>query len=100
LAEEGLYDRARELGERALARLQAGAVGNPAVRDVRGVGLMIGVQLADGDTATAVQQRCLDAGVLVLTCGPHGDVLRLIPPLTITDDELDHGLGVLLAALG
>ena len=37
--------------------------------------------------------------MIVLTCGPHGEVLRLIPPLTITDDELDHGLTVLLEAL-
>ncbi|MBA2283007.1 MAG: aminotransferase class III-fold pyridoxal phosphate-dependent enzyme [Actinomycetota bacterium] len=99
LAEEGCYDRARELGEVTIARLQAAAVGNPAVRDVRGVGLMIGVELADGATADAVQRRCLDAGVVVLTCGPHGEVLRLIPPLTISRDDLDHGIGVLVEAL-
>ena len=56
---------------------------------------MIGVELADKATAEAVQQRCLDDGVIVLTCGPDGNVLRLIPPLTMTDDELDHGLAVL-----
>lgn len=93
LHDEGLYDRARSLGAAALARLVAAGV------DARGVGLMIGVQLPDGPTAAAVQQRCFDAGVLVLTCGPHGDVLRLIPPLTISDDELDLGLTTLLAAL-
>jgi 4-aminobutyrate aminotransferase len=96
---EGLYDRARELGAIAMARLQAAAVGNPAVREVRGVGLMIGVELRDGATADAVQQRCLEQGVVVLTCGPHGEVLRLIPPLVITNDDLDHGLSVLIAAL-
>jgi 4-aminobutyrate aminotransferase len=99
LDREGLYDRARELGEVATARLQAAATGNPLVREVRGVGLMIGVELADAATAEAVQQRCIDAGVIVLNCGPHGEVLRLIPPLTITADELDHGLAVLIAAL-
>jgi 4-aminobutyrate aminotransferase len=99
LEEEGLYDRARELGAITLARLQAAAVGNALVRDVRGVGLMIGVELRDGDTAAAVQQRCLEAGVVVLTCGPHGEVLRLIPPLTISRDDLDHGIGVLIDAL-
>jgi 4-aminobutyrate aminotransferase-like enzyme len=50
-------------------------------------------------TAEAVQQRCLEGGVLVLSCGPGGNVLRLIPPLTMTDDELDHGLAVLSRAL-
>lgn len=100
LHEERLCDRARELGEVALARLQAAAVGNPRVRDVRGIGLMLGVELASGEVAEEVQQRCLDAGVLVLTCGPHGEVLRLVPPLTISDEDLDLGLDVLLAALG
>ena len=71
------------------------ALGSPAVVEVRGVGAMIGVELTDKATAEAVQQRCLDDGVLVLTCGPDGNVLRLIPPLTMTDDELDHGLDVL-----
>ena len=56
-------------------------------------------QLRDKATADAVQQRCVEAGVLVLTCGPDGNVLRLIPPLTMTDDELAHGLDVLTTAL-
>ena len=96
LEDEGLYERARVLGARAMARLEAA----PNVVDVRGVGLMIGVELVDGATAERVQQRCLDAGVVVLNCGPHGEVLRLIPPLTISDEELDLGLTTLLAALG
>ena len=99
LEREGLPGRARELGAIALARLQAAAVGNPVVREVRGLGLMLGVELRDGDVATTVQQRCLDAGVVVLTCGPHGEVLRLIPPLTISREDLDHGLDVLLDVL-
>jgi 4-aminobutyrate aminotransferase len=99
LEDERLFDRARDLGQVAVARLQAAVVGSAAVRDVRGLGLMIGVELADGPTAEAVQQRCLDAGLIVLTCGPHSEVLRLVPPLTITDAELEHGLTVLLDAL-
>ena len=99
LETEGLFDRARNLGAVAITRLQAAAEGNDAVREVRGVGLMIGVELADTATADAVQKRCLEAGLLVLTCGPHGEVLRLIPPLTITDAELDEGLAILTDAL-
>ena len=60
---------------------------------------MIGVELIDKATAEAVQQRCLEAGVLVLTCGPDGNVLRLIPPLTITDGEVDQALAILERAL-
>ena len=94
------YERAETLGARALTRLAAAASGNPAVvRDVRGIGLMIGVELRDGASAAAVQRRCFDEGLLVLTCGPEDNVLRLIPPLTIADDEFEHGLTILTAAL-
>ena len=60
---------------------------------------MIGVELTDKATVERVQERCLHDGVLVLSCGPDGNVLRLIPPLTMSDDELDHGLAVLERAL-
>ncbi len=100
LEDEGLYARAIRIGEQALSRLQplVGTSGG-TVLDVRGVGAMIGVELRDKATAEAVQRRCLDAGVIVLTCGPDGNVLRLIPPLTISDDELRLGLDTLIAAL-
>jgi len=96
LQEEGLYARAVVLGDRARAVLSALDAG---IIEVRGIGAMIGVELRDKATAEAVQQRCVGAGVLVLTCGPDGNVLRLIPPLTMTDDELAHGLEVLTEAL-
>jgi 4-aminobutyrate aminotransferase len=98
LEDEGCYERATEIGDAVRARLDP-LVGSSVV-EVRGVGAMIGVQLAHAATATEVQQRCLHGGVIVLTCGPRADVLRLIPPLTITDDELAHGLDVLVTALG
>jgi len=95
LEEEGCYERARRLGRVALERL--GATAGPV--DVRGVGLMIGVEVADKATAEAVQTRCLDDGLIVLLCGPGENVLRLIPPLTIADDEFEEGLDILVAAL-
>ena len=95
LEEEGCYERARRLGRLALERL--GAVPGPV--DVRGVGLMIGVELRDKTVAEAVQERCLDNGLIVLLCGPGENVLRLIPPLTITDEEFERGLEILVAAL-
>jgi 4-aminobutyrate aminotransferase len=95
LEEEGCYERARRLGQRALERLGA----TPGPVDVRGVGLMIGVELRDKTVAEAVQARCLDGGLIVLLCGPVENVLRLIPPLTITDDEFEAGLDILVAAV-
>jgi 4-aminobutyrate aminotransferase len=99
LESEDRYERARSLGQRTLARLHTEVAGLDVVRDVRGLGLMIGIELADADAATAVCQRCLVDGVIVLSCGPDGNILRLAPPLTIGDDELEHGLQVLIGAL-
>jgi 4-aminobutyrate aminotransferase len=95
LEEEGCYERARRLGRLALERL--GAVPGPV--DVRGVGLMIGVELPDKAIAEAVQERCLSNGLIVLLCGPDENVLRLIPPLTITDDEFEAGLDIIVTAI-
>lgn len=97
LEDEGCYARAVHLGERAQAHLRA--LRADVVVEVRGIAAMIGVELRDKATAERVQEHCLREGVLVLTCGPHGNVLRLIPPLTMTDDELDHGLTILSQAL-
>ena len=68
--------------------------------DVRGVGLMVGVELTSAQVVEEVQRRCLDRGVLLISCGPHQEVVRLAPPLTISDEELEHGLDVLCAVLG
>jgi 4-aminobutyrate aminotransferase len=97
LEREGLYARAVEIGEHTMDRLRA--LGADAIVEVRGIGAMIGVELRTRAQAEAVQQRCLAAGVIVLTCGPEGNVLRLMPPLTISTTDLDHGLDVLEQAL-
>jgi 4-aminobutyrate aminotransferase len=96
---EGVYAHVRDLGETTLARLRAEIGGLPPVRDIRGLGLMIGVELADAATADAVCDRCLDQGVIVLSCGPGENVLRLAPPLTITEADLAQGLDTLVAAI-
>jgi 4-aminobutyrate aminotransferase len=99
LDREHLSERAALLGEQLLEVLRATTVDFPGVLEVRGLGLMVGVELASSDMAAAVQQFCFDERVLVLTCGPGENVLRLIPPLTISDDELASGLSVLVTAL-
>jgi 4-aminobutyrate aminotransferase len=93
------YARAASLGERVVDRLRRDVGGHPAVRDVRGIGLMVGVELADKATTDAVCAACLDAGVIVLACGPAENVLRLVPPLTISDADMDLGLDVLCGAI-
>jgi 4-aminobutyrate aminotransferase/(S)-3-amino-2-methylpropionate transaminase len=102
---EGLPEHARILGERAIERLAALDDRHEGVR-VRGLGLMIGIEVtsADGleprpDLAEAVRRRALDEGVLVICSGPEANVIRVLPPLVITDSELDRALAVLEGAI-
>lgn len=98
IEEEKLADRAAKLGARAMDRL-GDLVGAGSAVDVRGVGLMIGIETADGAAAAAIQERCLADSMIVLNCGPRSHVLRLVPPLNISDEDFDLGLEILERAL-
>lgn len=111
--ENGLDRRAGELGARMLARLTALAATHDCIGDVRGRGLMLGVEIVDRDAeadatgarpaeprlAAAVQRACLDRGLIVELGGRHSAVVRLLPPLTITDEQADAILDRLADAL-
>ena len=99
LERDDLYARCRELGRRARVELTHVASTCPGVLEVRGLGLMIGIECIDASTADTVRRACLADGLLVLTCGPAENVLRIIPPLTLSDDELAIGLDILGRAL-
>jgi 4-aminobutyrate aminotransferase len=99
LEEGGLWDRAAVLGRQIVSQLRDASRGNNAVVDVRGIGLMIGIELVSKEVAAEVQRRCFDAGALVLVCGIHDQVIRLVPPLTVSDDEVAQGMEILSAAL-
>jgi 4-aminobutyrate aminotransferase/(S)-3-amino-2-methylpropionate transaminase len=103
---EDLVGRARRIGELALPRLRALAERHPQVADPRGRGAMLAVELvgADGHTPNPavladVVRRCAAEGVVVLTAGTYGNVLRLLPPLVIGEELLLDGLDVLDAAV-
>jgi 4-aminobutyrate aminotransferase/(S)-3-amino-2-methylpropionate transaminase len=88
-----------------LPRLRELAVRHPAIGDVRGRGAMLAVELVEPGTTVpdpvltkAVAARCHAAGLVVLTCGTYGNVLRFLPPLVIGHDLLNEGLDVLSAA--
>ena len=72
------------------------AMALPALGKTRGLGLMIGVEVAPGGSNREIALRLMDNGLLVLTAGP---ALRLLPPLTITKDEMDKGLSILKQTL-
>jgi 4-aminobutyrate aminotransferase/(S)-3-amino-2-methylpropionate transaminase len=103
---EGLVDRARALGERFLERLGAIRSTDARIGDVRGRGAMIAIELVDPATGepdaqltSRVAAGAHAAGVVLLTCGTYGNVIRFLPPLTISDELVDDGLDVLEAVL-
>lgn len=107
--DEGLVDNARVRGEQVLAGLRDIAGRFPQIGDVRGLGLMAGIEFIipgdpgaptpDAATALAVQQATTRHGLLTLTCGPAGNVVRLIPALIVSEDEITLGLHRFTAAL-
>lgn len=99
LRENGLADRARTLGARLLSRLRRDVLAREGVRDVRGLGLVLGVEFADAATAAAVRHACLRRGLLVGPCDARPAVLRLLPPLTITDEQAEAVLDRLSDAI-
>jgi 4-aminobutyrate aminotransferase/(S)-3-amino-2-methylpropionate transaminase len=107
LEQEGLVARAEAIGRRIRERFDRLAAECPLVGDVRGLGAMLAIELSHdrqpgrpaADAAAAVVLRCRQDRVLVLTAGPHGNVIRMLPPLVITDAELDRGLGAIETAV-
>lgn len=92
---------AARLGETLRARLEALATQHDAIGDVRGLGPMIAFELTERtpERAKAIVDAAFERGLLLLACGLYGNVIRLLPPLTIADDELEEGLGLLGEAL-
>ena len=97
-----LAGRARRIGDIMLPRLRKLASSYPVIADVRGRGAMVAVELTrpgtlepDPASTAAVAAFCHRAGLVVLTCGTFGNVLRFLPPLVIGEDLLEEGLGIL-----
>lgn len=64
--------------------------------DVRGKGMILGLDVGNGETAKAIVQQCFEDGLLIASCGSGGRVIKLIPPLTIPDADLQEGMHILL----
>jgi 4-aminobutyrate aminotransferase len=110
IEEEGLVANARERGRQLLDGLRALQPGFPALGDVRGLGCMVGLEFVkpgqgDGrrpnpEAAKAVLAAALERRLILLSAGTWGQVVRLIPPLVTTRDEVDLALGIMAEALG
>lgn len=103
---EDLLTRARAIEERLLGRLRDLQASDPRIGDVRGRGAMIAAEFVDpatgnpdGAVAKAVAAYAHSQGVITLTCGTWGNVIRFLPPLSISDELLDEALDVLTTAL-
>ena len=106
LRDRNLVARAREIGETLLASLHKLQQDVAIIGDVRGRGAMIAMELTQPGTKTpnaaaakSIVNYCNQQGVIVLACGTFGNVIRLLPALVITDEQLADGLSVLGAAV-
>ncbi|ANJ25814.1 4-aminobutyrate--2-oxoglutarate transaminase [Agromyces aureus] len=104
--EDGLIERAKEIGSVLIGRLNALRTTDARIGDVRGRGAMVAIELVDPATGapdaaltSKVAAYAHSQGVLVLTCGTYGNVIRFLPPLTISDDLLIEGLQVVAEGL-
>jgi 4-aminobutyrate aminotransferase / (S)-3-amino-2-methylpropionate transaminase / 5-aminovalerate transaminase len=105
MAKEDLPAAARRIGDTMLPRLRAIAGEHPVIGDVRGRGAMLAVELVkpgslepDAAATGQVASACHRAGLLILTCGTYGNVLRFLPPLVIGEALLEEGLSILEGA--
>ncbi len=104
IEEEGLLQNALVMGEYLLNGLESIQSHHPVIGDVRGRGLMVGVELTidgapAGELAATVSAACRDRGLLLLTCGSGGGVVRWIPPLIVEGEAIDPALDIFTEAL-
>jgi 4-aminobutyrate aminotransferase len=102
MVEEKLPERAQVLGERLTAKLVAAKAKNPTMGDIRALGAMVAVEFVnpvtgapDAEKTKEVQMAALKKGLLMLTCGVYGNVVRFLFPLTIEDVVFDEAMGIL-----
>ena len=105
LREEKLVENAAGRGQHLISGLRHLQEEYPAIGDVRGLGLMVGAEFRtadhkpDKDTAKAVAHACLDRKLMLLTCGPWDNTVRWIPPLVVTEGQINEALGIFREAL-
>jgi 4-aminobutyrate aminotransferase len=107
IADQGLVANAAARGEELIASMRALMAEDDRIGNVRGRGLMVGVELVrdratrepDGETCEALIQACVERGLLVLNCGTHHSVVRFLPPVDVTAEEIALGAALFREAL-
>ncbi len=106
MKEEKLLENAKKMGQYAVTKLERIKAQHPVIGSIRAIGLMIGIEIIDpatgepnGKALLDILDRALLKGVLFYLCGNNGEVIRMIPPLTISKEQIDEGLRMLDEAL-
>ena len=105
MKEEKMPENARVRGEQLINRLRRAQLDFPVIGDVRGLGLMIGVEFRtlerkpDKVTTKSVVAECFNRKLMLLTCGTYDNVIRWIPPLIVTKNEIEEGVDIFIDAL-
>ena len=101
--EEQLLARSREVGERITAALRQLQEKHPVIAEVRGLGAMVAMELCEGgdphkqaaELTGKIVARAREKGLILLSCGSYGNVIRVLVPLTVPDAQLQQGLAML-----
>jgi 4-aminobutyrate aminotransferase len=105
IRDENLLENARLRGGQLVTGLRHLQEQYPVIGDVRGLGLMVGVEFRDAQgkpdkpTAKEIVHACLDRKLMLLTCGPWDNTIRFIPPLVVSQGQIQEGLEIFSAAL-
>ena len=105
IEDEQLVARADSLGARLRKHLEGLQKEDGGIDEIRGAGLMLGVEMVsaphvpDGDRAGRILKHCEQNGMLMLRCGSQGQVVRWLPPLTVSEAEIDQAVDLFAKAL-
>lgn len=104
--EENLLQKAVELGKKLKARFEKWKAEFDVVRNVRGLGAMLGIEIVEKDGKTPAADKaknlstyCFENGLVILVCGSYGNIIRVLTPFVITDEQLNKGLDIIEAGL-
>lgn len=105
LLENGLVENAERMGKYFTEQLEQLAASYPVIREVRGLGLMIGIECMtaegkpDAHLVSLLKEKALEKGLILLTCGVDKNVIRFIPPTIVTEDEIDQAITIMQQSL-
>lgn len=97
---EKLLDNCVKMGNYLKGKLETLKKKWQNILDVRGLGLMLAVEFKDADTVKKMLSLCLDGGLILISCGTRDQVIRIIPPLIVTKEQIDSALNIFEGALG